>query len=382
MIEQVRIEKMVSDGHGLARSSEGVIFVENACTEDLLEVEIISTKRGTKFAKITKIIEASKYRREPPCAYVSECGGCDWQYINYDHQIDAKLSIIKDSFKRIAKFNEDINIDIFKSPEWQYRSRVQIQFNDKGDLGFKAKRSHDVVNIKECKTLVPALNRLFETKDKKLFKNPKEKTLMAIAGTDHSICSEPKLEHTQTSTEVKINDFIFELKGKDFIQNNTFLISKLADWVVGNVHTDNFVDLYGGTGFFSVFLSKKCKNGVLVESMVEQVKRANENFSRNKIKNVTAYHSQAKNWFSKNQKILTTLGTIIIDPPRTGLDKDTLAVLGKSKVKNIIYISCNPGTLSRDLKELLNYGYNIEKCSMFDLYPQTKHVEVGVVLKR
>ncbi len=382
MKEQLRIEKMVSDGYGLARSSEGVVFVENACTEDLLEVEITSQKRGTRFAKIKKIAEASKYRREAPCVYAKDCGGCDWQHINYQYQIEAKLDIVKDCFKRIAKINDEIEIVVHHSEEWQYRSRVQIQFNAQGELGFKAKRSHDIVAIKDCKTLVPALNELFKTDDDKLFNHPNAKTLMAISGKDNLICSFPKLKHTELFTEVEINGFTFKLAGSDFIQNNQFLISELADWVVANVKTKNFVDLYGGTGFFSVFLSAKCENGVLVESMPEQVKRAKENFSKNQIKNVEAIQSYAKKWFTKNNKKLKALGTIIVDPPRTGLDKETLSVLSNSMVENIIYISCNPGTLSRDLKEFLEKGYNIEECSMFDLYPQTKHVEVGVVLKK
>jgi 23S rRNA (uracil1939-C5)-methyltransferase len=379
-ILSVEIEKMVSDGHGLARTEGGVVFVEQACPGDICDVEVISHKRGVRFAKILKLTNPAKHRRDPACIHSEDCGGCDWLHIEYQQQLENKKTILEDCLQRIAKIKEHVEMQVFFAQEWHYRSRVQIKQDENGVVGFFKKKSHEVVEIKDCKVIHPSLNESFFKKGK-LDSELQSKDIKAIVGDNDIIASQPKLSFSKEFTKIKLKNKNLYLRGCDFVQNNHFLLEKLVDWVCDHVDYSFFIDLYGGTGFFSLFLSTKCNKGILVESVAEQTERAKQNFKNNEIHNVDIVNKKVENWLPKQKKLKGSQTSIVLDPPRIGVDKKALSAIVNAKISQIVYVSCDPATLSRDLFYLLHNGYKIENCALFDLYPQTRHIESCIQLR-
>ncbi|HEX3020030.1 MAG TPA: class I SAM-dependent RNA methyltransferase [Chitinispirillaceae bacterium] len=376
-MQRVTIEKMVFGGLGLARTGSGVLFVENGLPGEIVDVVPESKKHDCTVASAVKIVQSSQFRRQPPCKYAGICGGCDWLYIQYPGQLQYKQDIFIDCLKRIGKLNSFPDPEIFASPEFNYRIRAQIKVDQIGNCGFYRRKSNDIVTIEHCPLLCNEINGLLKKISEKS-QSVSDGNLKIISG-DNNLTSDPVISGiTGNSALIRVGEFSFEVTGGSFFQSNRFLLEKLGTWAQPLVSGEMCIDLFGGTGFFSVMLSRNFKRGLLIESVKEQVGMAMKNYRFNGINNFNALHStaeQIRNTVKEKPDLL------IIDPPRPGLTKKAREEVVRIGSKKILYISCNPSTQARDINFLVNMnGYTVENMALFDLYPNTHHMETAMLL--
>jgi 23S rRNA (uracil1939-C5)-methyltransferase len=350
---ELRIEKCVQGGFGLAHSPDGsVCFVEGALPGEFAEIEITEKKKDFSNAIAVKILEASKGRRNPPCKYYGKCGGCNAQYAEFELQIELLKQIVLDLFSRIAKLNLPQNLEIHSGGEWGYRYRAQVFATGKDILwGFQMQNSNIVVPIDKCLVLSQNLNeKLKENSTLKkfyLFDNQSEKFLGKYIHADESV----------------------------FFQSNLELLPKLIDEVKKAANGGELLlDIFCGVGLFSTFLQDKFEQIIAIE----QNSRCGEFAEKNLGKNCAFCAMSAEEWCEKNSGLLSE-ACVLIDPPRTGITNKLCDLLCKNKTRKLIYVSCNPATLARDTRKLLNAGYELANIQGFAFYPQTFHLEMMAV---
>jgi tRNA/tmRNA/rRNA uracil-C5-methylase (TrmA/RlmC/RlmD family) len=273
---------------------------------------------------------------------------------------------------------------IVSSPQWEYRIRAQLKVDvAKGCMGFFRRKTNDVIAIDDCPLLDPRINVLLKNQKEIISALPKNtKQLKVIAGTDNSITSRPLVEEfTQSEAVINVGKFEFVVTGNSFFQGNRFLLEKLGTWAKPSVSGEFFVDLFGGLGFFSIMLGKNFSGGLLVESLDKQVELAQRNFINNEIDHITAKAISAETFFEKESNKIPKPDLIIVDPPRPGLTRKVREGIRDLRPQKVLYVSCNPSTQARDVEFFVNKcGYAIERGALFDLYPQTHHLEVVLLL--
>jgi len=336
----LRIEKCVQGGAGLARLPDGsVCFVDGALPGELVEIGIAEKKRDYSNARILKILEAHKKRRKPPCPYYGQCGGCNAQHAEFELQIEVLRQIVLDLFLRTAKFSLPQNFDIHYASEWGYRCRAQI-FAVGNKWGFKERGSNAVIPIEKCMILSEKLNG----KIGHVFDNQSEKHLGKYIHADESV----------------------------FFQSNLELLPKLIDEVRRAACSGTtLLDIFCGVGLFSAFLQNSFERVIAIEQNPLCQKFAEKNLGKN-----CEFHAEsAEQWSSKNTELLKN-ACVLIDPPRTGISNELCDILCKNNAAKLIYVSCNPATLARDTRKLLNSGYELANIQGFAFYPQTFHLEM------
>ena len=382
---QLTIEKMVYGGYGLARTEEGVVLVENVLPGEVVKADIIDKKGGVSFGFPVEFIEVSPHRIKPRCKYVGECGGCDWQHIDYTQQLIYKRDIFMESLTRIGKIKDIPEIEILSSPEWEYRIRAQLKVDgDKRRIGFFRRKTTEVISIDNCPLLDPQINVLLKNQEEiisSLMKNVVQ--LKVIAGINNSITSMPQITgFTQSEAMINVGKDTFIVTGNSFFQGNRFLLERLGTWAKPSVSGKFFIDMYGGLGFFSIMLGKNFSGGVLIENRKQQVEQAGKNFANNSMDHITSTAVSAEAFFKKHSHSFLRPDLIIVDPPRPGLTRKVWEGIRDLKPRALLYVSCNPSTQARDAGFFINKcGYSIERAALFDLYPQTHHIESVLLLR-
>lgn len=370
-ILSVSIEKLIFSGPGLARTNRGVVFVDFAAPGDELEVEIIEVKKNFSRARISKILKPSEKRISPPCKYFSFCGGCDWQHLSYPEQLRSKHQLLQELFLRELGFS---NIEEVResSRQLNYRNRIQVHYSSRGP-SFRAKRSHELVSIDHCLIAEDRINEQLVTLKAKVGDR-----IQLSADSSGGSSGESSAE-LQTLAEDELSF--------DFSQVNTGQNQKLhaqvRDWLKDE-NPSKFLDLYAGSGNFS-FLLAECfpkASGIAVESHPISVQKAQAEIRRRK------WSSQRLAFLNSTvDAVLGRLETdnktlIFVDPPRTGLSPAVAQQLSQMSFSRLIYLSCDPVTLARDLKIILSRKtLALERVIPFDMFPQTSHCEVLVSIK-
>jgi tRNA/tmRNA/rRNA uracil-C5-methylase (TrmA/RlmC/RlmD family) len=364
-------EKLIFGGLGLCRTKNGVVFCEGLAPKETAECVLTWEVGGTSVFKARDILEKSPERRDAFCEHFGNCGGCCWQFINYETQVACKKDIFESTFKRTGKFFDTCEPEMFFDRETNYRIKANFSVDEKsGKIGFLSKKSHKIVEIKNCPLLSENLNLFLE--------NASDIKAKSVAAIDTGSKLVTSLD--ESVGEILVGDYKFEVNGNSFFQSNRFMTVKIAKWCADQVSPcENLFDIYGGVGLFSVFCSKKAKNITLVEIDEKMVKSAERTFEINSVLNAKSVAASAENFFAAQN---VSPDCVIIDPPRIGLNKRTLQEIAKTSPLKIIYISCNPTTQARDCNILANFGYKIQKTAVFDCYPNTFHIESGVVLEK
>ena len=380
----VKIEKIVPNGFGLAFAENLTVFVPLSVAGDEVSVKINQLKGKTAFAEIIEVIESSAYRIEPPCVYFGKCGGCDFQQMTYEKQLEAKVGIIEDSLKRIGKIELEKEIETIPSPlEFAYRSRVRWHVDTKNKkIGYFQRNSHNVVDIKKCPILTnelqEILDELRETIEWETFWANIVEIEAANAGEQVSIFSDEILEQTnQIEFKTDGNNYFFN--AQTFFQGNQFLIEKLIETAIGDANGENAFDLYAGVGLFTLPLAEKFKKVTAIEAHERAVDFARINVDRANLANVEIICDNVDDFLEENE--FQDVNFILLDPPRSGTDKKIIENIIKIKPSEISYVACEPSTLARDLRILRENVYAIESVTAIDLFPQTHHIETVVRLK-
>jgi 23S rRNA (uracil1939-C5)-methyltransferase len=382
----VKIEKIVPNGYGLSFAEGLTVFTGLAAAGDELVVEIRQLKHNTAFAEIVEVVTPSLDRVEAPCVYFGACGGCDFQQLNYQAQLDAKLAIIRDSLTRIGKLERYPDIEMVPSPQqFDYRLRAQWHVNrpDK-KIGYYRRNSHDLVDIERCLVLAPELEDLLENTRRTLDWDAiwSDKTQIDAALGDDGSVSLFSPEFSQNAPSVSYSAYgeRFFYSAQSFFQGNRFLVNELIKSAVGGAEGKNALDLYSGVGLFTLPLARHFKKVIGVEDNDQAVDFAEKNAEAAGLENVDFVRRSVRHYL--NEKLPENTDFLLLDPPRAGAENDTIQNILKIGAKQISYVSCEPSILARDLRKFLEGGYLIDSITALDLFPQTHHVETVVRLSR
>ncbi len=381
----VRIEKIVPRGLGLAFAEKLTLFVPLAAAGDRVRVRIEEIRKRTAFAEIVNVIEPSMRRIDPPCQYFGVCGGCDFQQMDYGAQLAAKVGIVRDCLHRIGKMDVD-EIPIIPSPEqFNYRSRARWHIDrETQKIGYFRHDSHEVIAVDTCRILTPDLQTAMSAlrSDFDWVGLWDDRGELEVVSDDNGAVSMFSREMAQATDEitVKAAGEEFTFSAQSFFQANRSIVGDLVETAIGGASGATALDLYCGVGLFALPLARSFTNVIGVEDNAVAVGFAKKNAARAGLQNLEFRRSGVRRFLNESNVAATDF--ILIDPPRAGAEKETIEKIASLKPKHISYVSCEPSILARDLAILVEAGYTIESLTALDLFPQTHHVETVVRLDR
>ncbi|MDD5132541.1 MAG: 23S rRNA (uracil(1939)-C(5))-methyltransferase RlmD [bacterium] len=449
----LKIENLIFGGEALARYQGFTIFLPYGCPGDEVEAEVTEVKKDYARAKITKIITPSPDRINPPCPYfycleeqVEDklfCGGCDWQHIKYETQLQLKTAMVKDALKYIARFKEPNVLDIIPAEaSFNYRNKMQLKVGlkekeegkKKITCGFYAKNTHHIIDIEKCQIQTEVANEIlalarqllgeyelpgydeethrglvrhiivragvntdqymliFVTKEKD-FPNKAEiaakimerfpQVLSVIqninkAKTNVILGEDTLIIAGKLKIQEKVKNLFFDISPVSFFQTNTRQAERLYDTVLtfaGLSGQELVLDVYCGAGAIALYLAPQAQKVIGIESGQSAVKDAMFNADWNKIENVEFRLGEADLVLSRLYKQQVKPDVIVVDPPRKGLTQKVIDAIINLAPKRIIYVSCEPSTMARDLQILHKKHYKLEVVQPVDMFPQTAHIE-------
>lgn len=366
---ELNIDEIASTGNGVGFIDDAgfkrPVFVPLTVPGDIVKAKIIKKHKKYYEAKLIKIISESKFRIKPVCEHFGICGACDFLHISYKKQLDIK----KAQLKLYLDKNNIIydNIEVIKSDKiYHYRDKARFAI-DNGKYGFYAKSSNQMTPIKHCHIIAEKLNDILLKKP-----NIKGEESFAYDYKTKSVIS----ENEKRKCHYYYGDIEFEFYPGGFVQNNLMMNNILQDLIVKHANGNKILDLYSGNGNLSIPLSKKFMEIISVEGSKASFSLLKSNLTKNKIKNVLAVNQDVNQFI----RITNQYDTIVLDPPRTG----ALSIIGyiSNMTNNIIYVSCSPMQLAKELKLFLKSGFSIKNLYLIDMFCQTKHFETIAVLIR
>ncbi len=418
----VNITGLAFGGSGVGRIGGKVVFVPYTAPGDEARIRITSEKKAFSEGELIELLKASDLRQEPSCEYFGECGGCGLQHIRYPRQVEWKEKILVETLKRIGKVAlPPLDPPVPSPKEFSYRTRARFHM-DGWKLGFYEHGSHRVVDIEACPLLEPALNEALSG-IRKAFReagagpSPFSSLEIGLSGKDNKAVAlfavspglkpssdlAPALnkvtalkgyEILRPKEKVERNLLLYDAGGLNFKANirvfsqinlyqNENLIKKVIEYA-GLTGKERVLDLFSGVGNLSLPMAASSKEITGVESNGEAVMLARENASLNSITSARFMRGEAHKWLRENIKTLEKERphVVVLDPPRGG-DPETVRVLSVLKPEKIVYVSCSPPTLARDISLLTGSGYRLFRAGLFDMFPQTYHIEsiAGLELK-
>jgi len=434
----ISIDNMGYEGEGVGKIDGFTIFVAGGVVGEKVKIKIVKASKNFAFGKLLEIIEKSEGRIEPVCNIYKNCGGCNLQHIDYEAQLDFKTNRVVQVINRIGKLEEVIvHKALGMESPYNYRNKVQLPVSNKNGvvkIGFYAVRSHDIINMENCHIqdavadIVVKLTRqwikefniecyneenyqgiLRHIMIRKGIKTGEVMVVLVTKGKDLPHKEEfieimrkkikglvSIIQNTNSEkTNVILGSFCKTLWGKDSINDCIsefkFEVSPLSFFQVNSIQTEVLynkaleyanlsggevvLDAYCGTGTISLFLSKKAKKVYGVEIVPEAIENAKKNAKENNVENTEFIVGEAEKVIPKliNQGVRADV--VVVDPPRKGCDKTLLEAISHMGPKTIVYVSCDPGTLARDLGILDELGYKTLEIQPVDMFPQTAHIE-------
>jgi tRNA/tmRNA/rRNA uracil-C5-methylase (TrmA/RlmC/RlmD family) len=356
------IHDLAFGGEGVGRLDDFVVFVPFVIVGETVEAEITEVKKNFARAKLLRVVASSPERVKPECQYFTQCGGCQYQHMEYATQLRCKHKQIADLFERVGKISRAMIAPVLPCPSpYGYRNRIMIRSQWNGpakklEIGFIRADNSFVVDIDECKIAEPALNKQI----RQVRANPPPKGGIKVV--------------------LRVQPENWDVPESSFFQNNFFLLPKLVETVRDFLRAGgakHLVDLYCGVGFFGIETADVIESFVGVESDQLAIKAARKNAEIREIRNGQFIAAQVEevlpellNKFSPEQT------SVILDPPRKGCQPETLELLRETQPAQVIYVSCHPATMARDLNILCADGvFELARVQPLDMFPQTQHVE-------
>ena len=439
---QLQIEKLVYGGDGLARlpaDDKGpgkTVFVPFVVSGEKVEATLAETRPGFARARLIQILTPSAERVQPDCPYFQSCGGCQYQHIAYEAQLRYKAEILRETLRRTAKLELQNEISIHAGEPWHYRNRTRmhVEHAPKFQLGYHRHGSRQLLPVEQCPVSSPLINQAVRgvwalRSDGKLpqsvhgiqfFANHDDQQLLielyvrpggtakecqpfaaelhqllpAVAGLVVFVSSPVEDESRQfaplssihpdpgqaigaNSLRYRVADHEFRVSAGSFFQTNRFLVGELLKAAIPQQTGRAALDLYAGVGLFASSLSQNFDQVLAVE--VSPLSFAD--LRHNASPNVKPIRATTEAFLSeRGTKLAPDL--IVVDPPRAGLGEKTARALGRMSVPRVTYVSCDPATLARDLRLLLESGFRVEQVHLVDLFPQTAHMETVLHLMR
>jgi len=409
---EVVVERILPGGLGIAHTGGRTIMVALAAPGDRLRVQVDRVKGNLAFALIEEILAGGPQRVEPPCPYFGRCGGCDFQQMNYPAQLDAKVEIIRDCLRRLARLEEIPEFQITAAPDpWHYRSRAQWQYDAlRQELGYFESGSRRVCDVAECAVLAPQLQNTLQGLRAQMTGGslPEVRDFRAVVGDEGMSISPPVpgtvptvnegSDTTQASNNLRditrtIHGESYRLNAESFFQANDGLLPQLIDAAIGDARDGTALELYCGVGLFTLPLARRFSRVIGIESDIAAAKFARDSLADANLTNAEVVTRDVGVWLDEVKRhdltrltevsvkaLQNQIDFILLDPPRVGAESRVIAGVLGLKPLRIAYVSCDPPTLARDLKKLIAGGYRVASISAFDMFPQTHHVETVVHL--
>lgn len=382
------IEKFAGDGVSLAHDEEGkVIFVRYALPGEKIRVNIYKEAKDYAMAEPLEILESSPDRIEPFCEKAGFCGGCDYQMMNYEKQIETKTALALEAFRRIGGMELTELSGVIRSPkEFYYRNTTTFKVNPRRQtIGFFRKDTKFTVDLTECKISMDGINTaLSDVREQSEFPkhNFKVRTTLDEDTVVHWVPTEKYEDRAVYETvEAAGQKIKFKISKDSFFQVNDFMIPLWIEKMISFLDeekSERIFDLYCGIGLITLFVSHFAEETVGVELAKSSVKDADHNIEINNIqRNVRFIQGDVPEVLSK----LGKADVMIVDPPRKGIEKEGVDLLLNAAPKKIIYSSCKPSTLARDIK-MLSEDYELKELWLVDMFPQTHHMEMLSLLVR
>ncbi len=453
----IEITDIGTDGAGIGKADGYTLFVKDAVIGDIAEVKVMKAKKNYGYARLMKVVEPSKYRVQPRCAFARRCGGCQIQEMSYDRQLAFKEQKVRGNLERIGGFSPEF-IDGIMDPAagmehpFGYRNKAQFPFGTDKEgnpvVGFYAGRTHDIIANTDCALGVPVNQEILEI----ILKFMKENSIPAYnEKTGQGLVRHALIRYSFSTKEImvclvingtriphaeKLIGALTELPGMtsitisantrrdnvimgntcvvlwgqgyitDYIGDIKYQISPLSFYQVNPVQTETLYslaleyaelngsetvwDLYCGIGTISLFLAKQAEKVYGVEIIPQAIEDARTNVKINGIGNAEFFVGKAEEvlpayydrYAQEHNGETARADVIVVDPPRKGCDAALLDTIVRMEPEKVVYVSCDPATLARDLKILCENGYELKKIRAVDMFPMTVHVETVVLLSK
>jgi 23S rRNA (uracil1939-C5)-methyltransferase len=418
---RLQIEKCIYGGAGLARFDGKAIFVPFTLPGEVVEAHIVEDKKSFAPAELDAVLEPSNERVIAPCEYFGQCGGCQYQHATYTQQVAMKLGILRETLERARLTSLPEIAPVFSEP-LGYRNRVRLHVQrEPFALCYKKRASHANLPVRRCPIAAPLLERAIEIvtssggeffrefDEVEFFTNHSESELLlslwtrqqiknlpstlkiicegmqrhlpALAGASVFSTKDAHLLKVKTaewgaqSLTYRVVDFPYHVSAGSFFQVNRFLVDRLVQLVTADFSHGLVWDLYAGVGLFAQALSQRFEKVVAVEAAPSSWNDLRQNLQGTAHKTV---RSGTLEFLRQQHRASPDM--VVVDPPRTGLGSSVVSMLTKVRPQTIVYVSCDPATLSRDLHALVKSGYHLRSMNMMDLFPQTFHLESVTVL--
>ncbi|MCP8969851.1 23S rRNA (uracil(1939)-C(5))-methyltransferase RlmD [Ectobacillus ponti] len=441
----VVFEDLTHEGAGVAKVNGYPIFVPQALPDERAKIKVIKVKKNFAFGKLMELYETSPYRQEAPCLVYKQCGGCQLQHLSYEGQLKAKEKQVRDVMQRIGNL-PDVPVHPVLGMEnpWLYRNKAQVPIGEhEGGLigGFYRQGTHEIVDMKSCliqaeenDVLIQRVKEICSKHGVSAYREEQHKgTLRHVMARYGLVTGEimlvfitrtaelpqkaaiieeitaafPQVKSIVQNVNEKRTNVIFGDKTKvlwgseyiyDYIGGIKFAISARSFYQVNPVQTkvlydktleyaqlsgnEAVIDAYCGIGTISLFLAQKAKHVYGVEIVPEAIEDAKRNAALNGIENAEFAVGEAEKVIPAWYKQGIQADVIVVDPPRKGCDEALLETIAAMKPKRVVYVSCGPATLARDLRYLEDHGFRTVEVQPVDMFPQTMHVECVAWLER
>ncbi len=415
---QCTVTGITHNGEGVGRLDGQAVFIPYAIPGETVEVEIRERKRNYLRAQLLEVVSASPDRAEAPCPYYYRCGGCAYQHMNYSRQLELKRQVVKDNLARIGGLDVEVEPVSGMGNPWRYRNKVEWQVARDSSgyrMGYHIQDSHQLIPIDSCLLISLAMDALSRYLHKRLEdlglpdscritvrqSSVNGDLMLVFEGTRTGKANVQQLTdfpglssihsayqgrmihtHGRSSLAERLAGINYEVSPLAFFQVNHQQAELLVDVVQQFAQLgpeDTVLEGYCGIGSITLPLARVAGRIVGVESYLGAVQDARENARRNNINNCEFIAGAC-------EKVIPGLkerfAVVILDPPRAGCKKEVIEAVIKTAPQRIIYVSCNPGTLARDLKIFCRDGFTVRKVQPIDMFPQTHHVETVVLIER
>lgn len=439
-LHTVTITGYTAEGLGVARIDGQVVFVHNAVRGEVCTVRILKALKNVAFARVEALLEPSPARREPDCPHYPACGGCDFRHLSYEEELEAKRTRVEDALRRIGGVDVTVEEIIGGSSVDGYRNKCQMPVSPAGKLGFYRSRSHDVVPALDCRLQSPQANAAAaaveaylrergvpaydETTGEGLLRHlyvrtnqagqalvclvvngsrlPREEELVRRIREACPSAAGVVLNVNTRDTNVVLGESYRTLWGEDTLTDTlcglTFRLSAPAFYQVNRAQAqrlygkaielaeltggETVLDLYCGAGTITLAMAGHAGRVIGAEIVPEAIENARENARINGVANAEFFCGDAGAVAQRLAAQKLRPDVVVVDPPRKGLGEEVIPVIADMGPGRVVYVSCDPGTLARDVKRFAALGYRAERAVAVDLFPRTRHVETVISMTR
>ena len=427
--DQVTVERMIPGGKGIAFLEKKAVFLPLVVPGDRIRIRQAADRGSYLEVLDSELVQASPDRQQPPCPYFGRCGGCDFQQMNPRRQLDSKAEILTDALHHVGRIRgAESRIVLNPSPVTVYRNRLQLRVlsrNGRVSWGFFERASHRVVEIDRCRIATDALWAVLPDLQSFLERSPMTLACLTeveiFQGDDQESLIDLKLKpgtaklslfkedllagrfdwgsrrmslylsRSQKRTlrvlgpgfvHKTVGEWKFRVSRGSFFQVNEFMLEILIQRATQGPGGSRALDLFCGVGFFTLPLATKFDLVWAVDQNAAAILDIESNARANRCRNCRIFHRDLDTFLRDRRRDLKELDLVLLDPPRSGIPKTTVGRVADLKAPRVVYVSCDPSTLARDLAIFLGRGYAVESLEIVDLFPQSHHLETIARLKR